>query len=155
MKSANFDANYCKYIRISFENEQLKSFGNLFKFQYIFVSFTIIRLLLQNFLTNNNNNETELLMLFADRPLCGQKVIQLLKLLNIYNSSIVFLLFFSIWITNLFESYFFSNLFFLIEDIIIGNFGSFIIFRFLSIYYIIYKLIIIAFNEVNQDFESH
>jgi hypothetical protein len=81
-----------------------------------------------------------------------KKVIQVLKFLNIYNSS-MFSLFFSIWITNLFESYFFSNLFFLIEDIIIGNFGSFIIFRFLSIYYILYKIIIIAFNEVNQDFE--
>ncbi len=53
-----------KYIGISFENQLLKKFGNLFKIQYIIVSFTIIRLLLQNFLINNN--ETELLIVYAD-----------------------------------------------------------------------------------------
>ncbi len=53
-----------KYIEISFENQLLKKFGNLFKIQYIIVSFTTIRLLLQSFLINNN--ETELLILFAD-----------------------------------------------------------------------------------------
>ncbi len=53
-----------KYIGISFENQLLKKFGNLIKFHFIIVSFTIIRLLLKNFLINNN--ETELLMTFAD-----------------------------------------------------------------------------------------
>jgi hypothetical protein len=53
-----------KYIGISFENQLLKKFGNIFKIQYIIVSFTAIRLLLQNFLINNN--ETELLILLAD-----------------------------------------------------------------------------------------
>jgi hypothetical protein len=42
----------------------LKKFGNLFKFDYIFVSFVIFRVLLQIFLLDNN--ETELLLLFAD-----------------------------------------------------------------------------------------
>jgi hypothetical protein len=55
---------FSKHIGISFENQLLKKFGNLFKIQYIIVSFTIIRLLLQNFLINNN--ETELLILYAD-----------------------------------------------------------------------------------------
>jgi hypothetical protein len=53
-----------KYIGISFENQLLKKFGNLFKIQYIIVLFTIIRLFLLNFLINNN--ETELLILYAD-----------------------------------------------------------------------------------------
>ncbi len=53
-----------KYIWISFENQLLKKFENLFKIQYIIVSFTTIRLLLQNFLINNN--ETELLILNAN-----------------------------------------------------------------------------------------
>ncbi len=53
-----------KYIGISFENQLLKKFGNLFKIQYIIFSFIIIRLLLQNFLINNN--ETELLIIYAD-----------------------------------------------------------------------------------------
>ena len=53
-----------KHIGISFENQLLKKFGNLFKIQYIFVSFTIIRLLLQNFLINSD--ETELLIVYAD-----------------------------------------------------------------------------------------
>jgi hypothetical protein len=53
-----------KYIGTSFENKQLKRFVNLIKFEYIFVSITIIRLLLENFLINNN--ETELLTLYAD-----------------------------------------------------------------------------------------
>jgi hypothetical protein len=55
---------FSKYIGISFENQLLKKFGNLFKIQYIIVSFTLIRLLLLNFLINNN--ETELLIVYAD-----------------------------------------------------------------------------------------
>ncbi len=55
---------FSKYIGISFENQLLKKFGNLFKIQCIIVSFTIIRLLLLNFLINNN--ETERLIVYAD-----------------------------------------------------------------------------------------
>jgi len=56
-------------------------------------------------------------------------------------------------LTNLSKNYFFSNLFYFIEGLIIGNFGSVIVSRFVSIYYIICNFITIAFNEVNHDFE--
>jgi hypothetical protein len=55
--------------------------------------------------------------------------------------------------TNLSKNYLFSNLFYAIEAIIIGNLASVIVSRFLSIYYIIFNFITIAFNEVNNDFE--
>jgi len=56
-------------------------------------------------------------------------------------------------LTNLSKNYFVSNLFYFIEGMIIGNFGSVVISRFLSIYYIICNFITIAFNEMNHDFE--
>jgi hypothetical protein len=197
-----------KYIGISFENQLLKKFGNLFKILYIIVWFAIIRLLLQNFLINNN--ETELLILYADPGyylgkqirimaniiyilylFCYQllisyyrfdrlewllnmnsiynefktdsiesktsesvkKVIRVLKFLSIYNICIISSFQFILSSRNFSKKYFFSNLFQLIEGIIIGNLGSVIVSRFLSIYYIICKSITIAFNEVNHDFE--
>jgi hypothetical protein len=72
---------------------------------------------------------------------------------TIYNISTVSSVFFVVWLTNLSKNYFFSNLFYFIEGIIIGNLGSVIVSRFLSIYYIICNFITIAFNEVNHDFE--
>jgi hypothetical protein len=75
------------------------------------------------------------------------------KFINIYNSFMVSLLFFAVWIINLSKNYFFSNLFFLIEALIIANFGSFVISRFVSVYYMICKTLKICFNEVNHDFE--
>jgi hypothetical protein len=60
---------------------------------------------------------------------------------------------FIVYLTNLSKNYFFSNLFYVFEGIIIGNFTPVIISRFLLIYYIICKSITIAFNEVDHDFE--
>ncbi len=82
-----------------------------------------------------------------------KKVIRVLKFLNIYNISLISLVIFIILLTNLSKNYFVSNLFYFIEAMIFGNFGSVIVSRFLSIYYIICKFITIAFNEVNHDFE--
>jgi hypothetical protein len=77
----------------------------------------------------------------------------LLKFLNIYNNSMMCLLFFTIWIINLSKNYFFSNLFVLSEGLIIANFGPLFILRFLSVYYVICKILKICFNEVNNDFK--
>jgi hypothetical protein len=82
-----------------------------------------------------------------------KKVIRVLKFLNIYNISIISLGHFIVYLTNLSKNYFFSNLFYVIEGIIIGSLGLVIVSRFLSIFYIICKSITIAFNEVDHDFE--
>ncbi len=60
---------------------------------------------------------------------------------------------FIVYLTNLSKNYFFSNLFYVIEGIIIGSLGLVIVSRFLSNFYIICKSITIAFNEVDHDFE--
>jgi hypothetical protein len=198
-----------KYIGISFKDQLLRKFGILFKFQYIIILFSIIRMATQNFLINDNS--TELLVLLADPGYyigrnntrimdnmiyiafdfnyllliffysidnfewllnmnrifndiktdsidekilkSVNKVKKFLKFINIYNSFMVSLLFFIVWIINLSKDYFFSNLFFLIEALIIANFGSFVISRLLSVYYMICKILKICFNEVNHDFE--
>jgi hypothetical protein len=82
-----------------------------------------------------------------------KKVKRVLKFLSIYNISLICLDHFIVYLTNLSKNYFFSNLFYVFEGIIIGNFTPVIISRFLLIYYIICKSITIAFNEVDHDFE--